>query len=145
MGPSIISECAWQDVKVVFRPPLRPCVYICFECVSLCVNSPHTNSLQGWAFSILSCFSFLSPPPVALACIRTINAGTDSYENSVQLPVVSIVCLIHSISPRLFLHPRCGEMGQFSLSTPDFIWLSSGAASVFACTVFQQTSFIICF
>ena len=106
-------------------------------------NSPHANSLQGWAFPRVSCFSFLRPPPAAW--INIINTGTNSDENSARLPAVSIVCLIHFISPQLFLHSRRGEMGQFSLSAPNVIWLPSRAASVFAQTVFQQTSFIIYF
>lgn len=77
-----------------------------------------------------SCFSFLDPsssPLLASAALRPPPLYQHHQhwhglwrKNRAQLPVVCIVCLIHSISPRLFLHSRWGEMGQFSLNAPNF-------------------------
>lgn len=76
--------------------------------------------------AVLSCFSFLPTGcHWTFPHISIIDAGTASDKTRARLPAVSIVCLIHSISARLFLHSRWGEMGQFSQSTPNFIWLSS--------------------
>ena len=137
-----ITECLSRDVKVFFVLCSNPRAYNRFVCFSLGILLTQAPSKVGPPPSSPASHFLVRLPPF-FPCISIIDTGTDSDESSARLPAVSIVCLIHSISPRLFLCSRWGEMGQFSLSAPNLIWLSSGAASVFAWIFFYFSTDII--
>lgn len=80
-------------------------VYFVLRCVSSCV---HLRPLLCSLPSPSTPASHFCRPAATepFPRISIIDAGMASDEARARLPAVSIVCLIHSISARLFLHSR---------------------------------------
>ena len=100
-----ITECLSRDVKVFFVLCSNPRAYNRFVCFSLGILLTQAPSKVGPPPSSPASHFLVRLPPF-FPCISIIDTGTDSDESSARLPAVSIVCLIHSISPRLFLCSR---------------------------------------